>query len=342
MMLCCCLLVINKIEYMASKEDNSNLYRVLERGDRHIDRAHDTAILLVGLTRAGKSTTFNWTLGKPLIGVGDEVEAHYENVVSHDVETAELGDTFTSVTLCPNVVEFDKARKVTLIDMAGYRDKRDYIGVLGVSYFLKAVFERVARAKFMVVISEDKLMENSGEGIISTFTGFISMFNFQLMTAQIKSDLFASVSLVITRSETAPKHQACLRRVARVLKDPKLIVENKDELIALIEDIIDQNRIEAFNVAVSNQNAPQCEMIERFNAMGWQFLEVKKSEEEAGELIALPFLKDYNNLKEDQKALFNAVIEARVASYVEFSKILNTLIRNIEFNWTECLDLWQG
>lgn len=46
--------------------------------------------------------------------------------------------------------------------MAGYRDKRDYIGVLGVSYFLKAVFEKVTRVKFLIVISEDKLTENSG------------------------------------------------------------------------------------------------------------------------------------------------------------------------------------
>jgi hypothetical protein len=44
------------------------------------------------------------------------------------------------VTLCPNVVELDRERGVTLMDMAGYKDKRDYIGVLGVSYFLKAVF----------------------------------------------------------------------------------------------------------------------------------------------------------------------------------------------------------
>jgi hypothetical protein len=34
------------------------------------------------------------------------------------------------------------------------------------------------------------------------------------------------------------------------------------------------------------------------------------------ELVALPFTKDFANLKEDQKARFNAVIEARVASYV--------------------------
>lgn len=38
--------------------------------------------------------------------------------------------------------------------MAGYKDKRDYIGVIGVSYFLKAVFEKVQGVKFLIVISE--------------------------------------------------------------------------------------------------------------------------------------------------------------------------------------------
>jgi hypothetical protein len=57
--------------------------------------------------------------------------------------------------------------------------------------------------------------------------------------------------------------------------------------------------------------------------------------------VALPFGKDYANLKEDQKAKFNAVIEARVASYVEFSKILNTLIRSIEEKWADCVSLWR-
>lgn len=117
--------------------------------------------MLVGLTRAGKSTTFNWILGQPMLGKGDEVDAYYETIVN-DAKTAELGNTFTSVTLCPNIVELDKEHRLSLIDMAGYKDKRNYIGVLGVSYFLKAVFERVRKVKFVIVIDEQKLMENSG------------------------------------------------------------------------------------------------------------------------------------------------------------------------------------
>ena len=39
--------------------------------------------------------------------------------------------------------------------MAGYEDKRNYVGVIGVSYFLKEVFERVSQAKFIIVLSEN-------------------------------------------------------------------------------------------------------------------------------------------------------------------------------------------
>lgn len=42
--------------------------------------------------------------------------------------------------------------------MAGYKDKRDFVGVLGVSYFLKAVFAKVKSVKFLIVLGEDKLM----------------------------------------------------------------------------------------------------------------------------------------------------------------------------------------
>lgn len=69
------------------------------------------------------------------------------------------------------------------------------------------------------------------------------MFNFHLITEELRKQLYDSVSVVITRSGTAHKHQAYLRRISRILKDPALIVENKEQLVMLIDKIIDDNRI---------------------------------------------------------------------------------------------------
>ncbi len=64
-----------------------------------------------------------------------------------------VGNTYYSVTLAPNVyVNFET--DVSIIDMAGYEDNRNYVGVIGVSYFLKEVFERVRKVKFVIVITE--------------------------------------------------------------------------------------------------------------------------------------------------------------------------------------------
>jgi len=40
--------------------------------------------------------------------------------------------------------------------MAGYEDTRNFIGVIGVSYFLKTLFEQVREVKFVIVFDENK------------------------------------------------------------------------------------------------------------------------------------------------------------------------------------------
>ena len=71
---------------------------------------------------------------------------------------AVVGNSFASVTLAPNIYK-NYEPKLSLVDMAGYEDTRDYVGVIGVSYFLKALFEKVRKVKFVIVFDENKLSE---------------------------------------------------------------------------------------------------------------------------------------------------------------------------------------
>ena len=141
-----------------NKQDQ-NLFSVLNIGDLKIKEAMEKGILLVGLTRAGKSTGYNWILRRPMIGQG-KPRASYVNIIDDDA-TAQTKASFTSVTLAPNVhVKLDV--DVSLFDMAGYKDSRNYVGTVGVSYFLKAVFEKVREAKFLIVFDEHVLIEDTG------------------------------------------------------------------------------------------------------------------------------------------------------------------------------------
>jgi 50S ribosomal subunit-associated GTPase HflX len=54
---------------------------VLERGDRKISKIKKKIIALVGLTRAGKSCTYNWILGRNMIGKGNKIQANYVTLI---------------------------------------------------------------------------------------------------------------------------------------------------------------------------------------------------------------------------------------------------------------------
>jgi hypothetical protein len=136
--------------------------------------------------------------------------------------------------------------------LAGYRNRTDYIGVLGASYFRKETLLKVSKIKFLIVIREDVLMETSGDGIISTLSGFISMFNFSHIDENLRSKLYASISVVVTASERPNKHAAYLLRTLRILNDPNITVDNKEELARLINYIIQVKRFEPFDIAKSN------------------------------------------------------------------------------------------
>lgn len=127
----------------------------------------------MGMTRAGKSTGFNWMNHTPIKAVLDgDLMPCYEPI---DKKSATVSHSVTSCTLVPNI---SLMQGFDLIDAAGYEDRRNYIGAVGVAYSLKALTEKVNEIKFIVVVQENAIYRNKIE-LFSTLNKFIGMFKFQ-------------------------------------------------------------------------------------------------------------------------------------------------------------------
>lgn len=98
-----------------------------------------------------------------------------------------MKDTFTPETLIPNIC--DLSETTSIVELAGYFEDRDYIGVVAVSYFLRAVMKRAKSIKFLLVIDEAVLIDRTGEGIIKSFQEFINIFKFNEMDEALKASL---------------------------------------------------------------------------------------------------------------------------------------------------------
>ena len=114
------------------------LFRILQQGDANINNVHEEAIVLVGPIQGGKSAVFNWILRHPIVGKGEK-NSYYVNVNDEDPNIARMGNSFASITLAPNVF-VNLTNDTSLIDMPGYENSGDSIGVIATSYFLKALF----------------------------------------------------------------------------------------------------------------------------------------------------------------------------------------------------------
>ncbi len=164
-----------------------------------------------------------------MVGKGN-LNSYYIPIVAEDTDVATVGNSFASVTLAPNIYR-DFENKLSLVDMAGYEDTRNYVGVIGVSYFLKALFDKVRKVKFVIVFDENKFTEETCGGLIKTFQGFINMFNFPLMNDVMKGKLKKSMSLVISRAKTPQLHFEYITEILDRMADPTFLFEQKPLII---------------------------------------------------------------------------------------------------------------
>lgn len=147
--------------HQEEETDNLSIYRCMFEGDECVEQIKSKSIFMVGESRVGKSTLFNYFMGLQLKVVKDERTKRAKFICEHS-ERAVVGSGFKSVTLLPNIsskillngVQED----ISLQDMAGYKDAgRNYVGVYGVSYMLKVCLQKAKQAKFILVVEHNKM-----------------------------------------------------------------------------------------------------------------------------------------------------------------------------------------
>jgi len=97
--------------------------------------------------------------------------------------------------------------------MTGYCNSQNYFGVIGLSFFLKSVFERAKEVKFLIVLNEHMLFQTSGKDIITTLRIFLDTFKLEALRPDIKDIFYSSISLVITRAKFSHLHSTFLERI---------------------------------------------------------------------------------------------------------------------------------
>lgn len=216
-------------------------------------------------------------------------------MVKSDADLAELGNEYTSVTLIPNIVNLNDT--TCLVDLAGYFDSRNYIGVMGVSYFLQSVFENAEQVQFIIVLSEHSFFDVTGTGITKTLLGFLNMFDESVMANPvIKKKIFDSISLLVTRTRDETKHGSYLNRISKKLKEPNFKVDKKALMNELVDYLIYVNRKACFPAAIDKKNPPKCGIFQEFNDFGWKEFDLLEAKQELGKsVIHIPFSEEFEN-----------------------------------------------
>lgn len=132
------------------------------KGERTLKELPSHNIAIIGDSRIGKSTLFNYLNGVRLEAkVNDEDGDYVLAKVSQNEGGADTAKQYDSVTLIPNVERLEfMGDTLGLIDTAGFEDAgRGYVGVFGVSFLLHELLERSKSIKFIFVLSQSAIIQ---------------------------------------------------------------------------------------------------------------------------------------------------------------------------------------
>lgn len=134
--------------------DWQSLFKFMETIHTMGEKIPEYVTVFMGMSRSGKSTLFNCYLCKQsLIGKKKGVNKYYDFVNRKVKPRAEIGHTYSSVTLQPNVAKIKEGGKEgMLIDFGGFGQRRGAFDVLKVNYILAAFLLKIKNVRFVLTI----------------------------------------------------------------------------------------------------------------------------------------------------------------------------------------------
>jgi len=85
-----------------------------------------------------------------------------------------------------------------LVDLPGNKDRRSEVEVMMVSFVLNVCFRYAAKAKFIIVITNNGFKSSDGTEFINSICAFMKLFPCKDMSTDELKNVYQSVSLLIT------------------------------------------------------------------------------------------------------------------------------------------------
>lgn len=153
---------------------------MIESGNLEINKIVQKGILLLGNTKAGKTTTSLYLAHQNLQGGRNNMKSIvYKSKNVHDkYKVAKIGDIQSvSQTQIPNFLEYTLAnkQKICLIDCPGYLDSFGCFRVISNRFFHHQVFSYVKNAKFLITFTYNNMGKKADE-MKNTFKEFLKSF----------------------------------------------------------------------------------------------------------------------------------------------------------------------
>lgn len=191
--------------------------------------AEEDVVILIGLSKAGKSSLANFLTGVQLIGTRN---ARYDPITLQNVHKdngAEIGKASASTTVIPRRYCSDK---FVIWDTPGIDDNRNELRDIINAIYISELFKKVKSAKILLVMDIDNLTAQNVKLILTLLTAVENLFNKQLRQS------FPAISMIITKVENVLNSIPVDRELITEMIAHKLLSEKSPKISDMGRDLL--------------------------------------------------------------------------------------------------------